>query len=550
MLERIGRGLIAVEGQAARLARQKRSVIVLVGCMSLAGRALLLPILPIPKPAIQDEFSYLLASDTFASGRLANPTPALAEHFETPQVLVRPTYASKYPPFSAMLMALGQKLTGDAWVGVWLSLGLLCSAICWALQGWLPCTWALLGSIIALLRIGLVSYWSESYWGGACAALGGALIIGAVPRLVRREPSLPVIVTFAAGLAILANTRPYEGFVLAIACLGFLTFVTARRHAFRSHLLRKILLPTAVLLVPVVLWMGYYNFRVTGHVLELPYYAHEKQYVVWSPLLWNAHPAPEPSYTSSSLRDFWLKADVGEKIFARDHLLKAHVSDFLGAARFFLGWPLVLCIVVSALALWRDTAARSALLLGSLFYAGAAFDARLFPHYAAPATALAYIVAASGMRMARRAWPGSGTERVYLTWALMLVFMFSTGLGLLKSDNLYLFGPIDYHVRAKRAHVLERLDKQTGDQLVLVRYGIQHDLYEELVYNQANIDRSRVIWARSLDPRQDVALIGRYPSRTVWLLEENGTTKLTRYTPEQEKGTNTTRLLPTGTGRF
>src|SRR5581483_1028784 len=208
MLERIGRGLIAVEGQAARLARQKRSVIVLVGCMSLDGRALLLPILLIPKPAIQDEFSYLLASDTFASGRLANPTPALAEHFETPQVLVRPTYASKYPPFSAMLMALGQKLTGDAWVGVWLSLGLLCSAICWALQGWLPCTWALLGSIIALLRIGLVSYWSESYWGGACAALGGALIIGAVPRLVRREPSLPVIVTFAAGLAILVNTRP------------------------------------------------------------------------------------------------------------------------------------------------------------------------------------------------------------------------------------------------------------------------------------------------------------------------------------------------------
>src|SRR5581483_12165318 len=119
--------LWALESAFVRLAEKKVVAIALAGLLPVLIRILLLPLLPVPRPAIQDEFSYLLAADTFASGRLTNPTPALAEHFETPQVMVRPTYASKYPPFSAMLMALGQKLTGDAWVGVWLSLGLLCS---------------------------------------------------------------------------------------------------------------------------------------------------------------------------------------------------------------------------------------------------------------------------------------------------------------------------------------------------------------------------------------------------------------------------------------
>ena len=79
--------------------------------------------------------------------------------------------------------------------------------MCWALQGWLPPLWVFVGGMLALLRIGLVSYWSESYWGGSCAAIGGALLIGACPRLIRRPVPGPAL-AFAAGLAILANTRP------------------------------------------------------------------------------------------------------------------------------------------------------------------------------------------------------------------------------------------------------------------------------------------------------------------------------------------------------
>ena len=172
--------LAALESAFVRLAERKTLAILVAGLLPLVARALLLPILPVPRPAIQDEFSYLLASDTFASGRLANPTPAFAEHFETLQELIRP--AVRIEVSAALGSGDGgsaQKLTGEPWVGVWLSMGVLCAVLCWALQGWLPAVWALAGTLIAVLHIGIVSYWTESYWGGTCAAIGGALLIGA-----------------------------------------------------------------------------------------------------------------------------------------------------------------------------------------------------------------------------------------------------------------------------------------------------------------------------------------------------------------------------------
>ena len=522
------RCLLAVERGLSSFASRKLLAILLVGLLSLAGRALLLPVLPIPKPAIQDEFSYLLASDTFASGRLANPTHPFAEHFETLQVLFHPTYASKYPPLSGLMMALGQKLTGEPWIGVWLSTGLLCSAICWALEGWLPPAWALLGSLIALLRIGLVSYWTESYWGGACAAIGGALVIGAVPRLIERLNPLPAM-AFAAGLAILANTRPNEGLIISLACTGFLAVALVRRGAGVRPVVQKALLPMALVLAPTFACMGYYNYRITGNVLEMPYIAHEKQYAVLSPLLWKVHPSPAPVYSNSFLRDFWLVADRGEKEREHRHVLRTHVSDLRELCQFFLGWPLVLCIIGFARPLWRDPTARSALLIAAAFYAGAALDGRLYPHYASPATALFYILGASAIRVMREAWPGAFAERVYLTWAIMAVFALSTGLALLTPENRYLFGPIDYHIRAKHASVDAQLQREPGDHLVLVHYGTQHEIYEELVYNRADINGSKVVWARSLGPEKDQRLVQYYAGRQVWSLEEDGDVKLSRY---------------------
>src|SRR5260370_591556 len=118
-----------------------------------------------------------------------------------------------------LALALGQVVFGHPWAGVWVSVGLMSAAICWALEGWLTPGWALFGSWLFALRLGVFSYWMNSYWGGAVAACGGALVLGALPRMLSRRSKMDAV-WLGAGLAILADSRPFEGLVFAVLLLG------------------------------------------------------------------------------------------------------------------------------------------------------------------------------------------------------------------------------------------------------------------------------------------------------------------------------------------
>src|SRR5690242_8621346 len=197
--ERFERGLSSV-------ARRRTPCWVGLGLVVLVGRAALLPVWPIPQPLVYDEFSYLLQADTFAHGRLTNPLHPLWQFFETPYILQQPTYASMYPPAQALALALGQVILGHPWLGVWLSAGVLAATLCWAVQGWLPPGWALFAAFVGC-DLYLFSYWMNSYWGGAVAAIGGALVMGAWVRIVRAKKSRYAW-HFGIGAVILILARP------------------------------------------------------------------------------------------------------------------------------------------------------------------------------------------------------------------------------------------------------------------------------------------------------------------------------------------------------
>jgi hypothetical protein len=219
------------ETRFATLVRKPWRAIAAAALFPLIVRALLLPVVPLPMPRVHDEFSYLLLGDTLAHGRLSNPTPPFWKHFETEYELVRPTYASQYQPAQGVALAVGQSVTGRPWWGVWLSVGLMCGALCWALAALLSWRWALFGSAIAALQFGIFGFWMNSYFGGAVAAMAGALVFGAIAR----PRTTPNALVCALGLVVLFASRPLEG-LLWLCAVCAMTLPRPRRFAWRPAL--------------------------------------------------------------------------------------------------------------------------------------------------------------------------------------------------------------------------------------------------------------------------------------------------------------------------
>jgi hypothetical protein len=504
----------------ARFAQARRTAVLVVGLGAAGGSAGIAWAVTWPEPRIHDEFSYLLAADTFAQGRLGNPAHPLEVFFETFHVNQEPAYASMYPPVQGALLACGQVL-GHPLVGVWLSMGLAGAALCWMLQGWLPPRWALLGALLGVARVGFIGsgaetpgYWSQSYWGGAAALVGGALVFGALPRLIRR-PSAVTALVLALGIAILANTRPFEGLVVTVPVAALLLgWLVSRNGPAWPAAIARVILPMVLVLMPMAAGIAYYNWRLTGNALLLPYQLNGATYGIIPLFLWQPL-GPGHTYHHAAIEAYHLQWAMPKYLALQT--VSGYLHDVAGRLdtlfQFYMG--AVLLIPVGALPwIWRKPWMRFALLVCGLLTGALMATTWLQPHYAAPATCLVVAVVVQGLRyLGTWRWQGRPFGRV-LVQALPVVY-----LGLYVSAVVLLArqDPNSWHLH--RARLLSELETDTARHVVIVRYSGAHSPHEEWVFNRADIDAARVIWARDMGSAANQALRAYYPERQFWLLE-------------------------------
>src|SRR5690242_16439079 len=384
----------------SRFAQRKKLAVCVMFFGVVAIRLGVLPLLHVPIPGIHDEFSYLLMADTFAHGRLANPTHPMWMSFETFHVNWHPTYSSMYPPAQGLVLAIGQ-LLGNPWIGVLLSDAAMCAAILWMLQAWMPARWALLGGVFTALNLGIASYWMNSYWGGAVAGAGGALVLGALAR-IRRRPSLGCALLFGLGVAILANSRPYEGLLFcipaAIWLLGWIAGKIKSRASLPSRI-QKVVLPLFLCIAAALAFIGYYNWRLTGNALLMPHVLNTRTYHSTPLFLWE-HNKPELKYNNEQFEDFyngWEREDY--KTTWHDVLgVTAEKVARLGVVLF---WPGALFLLPAIPFALRDRKMRLLLVTLLVCVAGVFVVIWSAPHYAAPVTCVVYALLVQAARHLR-----------------------------------------------------------------------------------------------------------------------------------------------------
>lgn len=520
-----------IERAFGRLARRKSLSVAVVGFAALLLRLAILPLSSIPQPFVHDDFSFLLAADTFSSGRLTNPTPAMWAHFETFHVSMKPTYMSMYFPAQGLVLAAGKVLTGHPWYGLLVVTALMCAAICWMLQAWLPPSWALLGGVLAILRLGLFSYWIDTYSGaGSIAALGGALVLGALPRLMKTA-RLRDGLLMAVGVILLGTSRLYEGMLLCLPVLCFLVWwiLFGKSRPSGIALLRCTAIPLT-LVVAAGGWMGYYNYRAFGSATTLPYTVNRAQYAITPYFVWQS-PRPEPVYRYEVMRKFYSHTEFDT--FKEIHSLSGFVPEtLLKASRgmlFYAGTVLLIPLIMLR-RVFLDRRIRFLIMCVLVLMAGQLVEIFLIPHYIAPFAAAFYAIGLQAMRHLRVWTPEGQPVGITLVRLTVTLCVFLAGVRLF-AEPLHLNLPVWpgawasewYGISSRsgtdRMQIEKGLELLPEKQLVIVRYAADHNSLDEWVYNAADIDRSKVIWAREMDQAENLELIHYYKDRTVWLVQ-------------------------------
>lgn len=491
---------------------QRKFLIVALVSLFTFGVSAGLTALRSPVPDIHDEFSYLLAGDTFAQGRLTNPTHPFWQHFESFQIYHEPSYSSKYPPGQGLVLALGQWLTGRPIVGIWILSAFAAAACYWMFLGWVSKSWAAVGGFLFAVHPCYQIIWGQSFWGGTLAFLGGALVFGAVARMIK-QPRVIDSIAMAFGAIVLSVSRPYEGFIfcLIIAAVVLIHWWKNGLPNWRALGL-KIILPQVIVFLIGGACIAQHNRAVTGSSKKLPYQIHETTYALSPGFLWQK-PYANREYRHAALSKFH---NGWEMQSYRDQrtlggLLGIKWLLFRHTCRRFFPWPLFLPLLLVPFC--HDRHKRMILTVGFLALLPSAVTVWSFPHYLAPAAPVMLLLVLLGLQQVNHL----GKKYLGIPQLAVLFIAFQVVFFVNNARSHVATPQIDW--QWQRAAIMEQLKTTDGKHLIMVHYEANHNPHHEWVYNRADIDSAKVVWAREMSPEKDQALIDYFGNHKIWVLK-------------------------------
>ncbi len=483
-----------------------------------------------PSPIIHDEFSHLLAGETFAKGRLTNPSHPHWEHFQTFGVIHQPTYMSKYPPAQGWFLAVGIWI-GSPVYGMWLAFGLACAAFTWFIRVWLDEVWGLIGGLSIALQSQLATLLGCTFYGGGAPALISAcLTFGAVRQLQRHDGGAKMAFVLALGIAGLAFSRAYEGAVTALSVvIPIMVVLWQLRKQFRR---------LVVTLVPIILvgcaaisWHLYYNFKITGDPLELPYQTYTEKYsrvplfLFQNPTKYHLPEIPQEMREFDNhftMRWFNMNRGIGNFTKSSLHRLQMYCHYYLGLFGSSLGAIAIACTSRSIPQpgfVWLSLA---------LFFTALIVESFVLPHYGAPFSPLLYLCLLGSLRSLWTRFSLSPRIIVLLASVFVSGWIVEHGYNGYKNT----MKPREGSPMLKRLEAEDELSRTPGNHLVFVRYKLNHDWIHEWVHNEADINKARVVWARDFGDETNVKLIRYFDDRLAWIaMPHRSSGILQRYKP-------------------
>jgi hypothetical protein len=497
----------------SQLAHRRKTAVAAVFGFALLIRAALLPVLPAPDPVVTDEFSHLLIADTLAHGRLTNPTHPMWVHFEGIHIIQKPTYNSDYFPGQGAVLALGKRI-GHPWIAVWLLTAAMCASLCWMLQGWVSPAWALFGATLAVFRFGIASYWVNGYYGGCLAALAGALVLGSYPRLLR-DPKVSTSFLFGLGVAVIGYARPFEGLAVAVpAAVGIAIAM------FRGKTPLWLSVPATAVVLAGMLGLLAYSKAVTGDPLRTPYAVNQATYGWPMTLPW-FHP-PGVQFRHEELRRYYeYEKNVLDRNRTPFDLLKNSTLKGQEIWRFYFGPALSIAFVMLP-GVWRSRRLRLLWIAAALTVLAALIETGSSPHYAAAGTSAFLALLVECFRRMR----GARRQLVFLAPFIMLLILgVRVGLGAM---HLPFTQKVNFQSwccvkpgNPNKARILAMLDSTDGKHLALVKPKTDPDNVFQWIYNDADIDASKIVWARDMGAEGNRALIEYFRDRKIWVVDPN-----------------------------